>query len=143
MPLPAVPAWIMDYATAREIFPGGSAALRKAVRTMCAAKEMWFCGCEEKAFKKNTDVRPHFCENQNCRCDLNPDIALTANALPETLNGKRLPPSDPSAKIIAACAINNNYGIVSVKSGHFLNAVDIGLHHGIVCLTLDQFIASL
>jgi hypothetical protein len=143
MALPVVPAWIMDYATAREIFPGGTVALRKVVRKMCGGGEMWFCGCEELAFKKNGHIKPHFCDNKNCRCDLSPEIAQTASALPDKIGKKRLHPSDPSAKIIAACAINNNYGIVSVKTGVFLSAIDIGLVHGLTCLTLDEFIAAL
>ena len=52
-------------------------------------------------------------------------------------------PSDISAKMIVACAINYNLGIVSAKTGLFLSAIDLGTAHGLVSLTLPQFVSLL
>ena len=61
MALPAVPTgWITDYYTAREVFLSGDAALRAAVRSMCAAGAMKFCACEEPSFKNNPKVQKAF-----------------------------------------------------------------------------------
>src|SRR3954453_13109125 len=98
MALPVVPAWIVDYATARDIFDHHAIALRQAVVAMCAAGTMKFCGCENSSFKKNAQLCVPFCQQNNCRCNLNAAIASTASALPGQVNGKKAHPSDHSAK---------------------------------------------
>lgn len=81
-----------------------------------------------------------FYDDQVCRCNLNADIAETASVVPASIAGKKHNPSDHSAKLIVACAINCNYGIISEKKGMFLTPSEIGVHYGVTCLDLMQFI---
>ena len=143
MPLPAVPAWITDYATAHEIFCGNDNELKQAVTQMCAAGTMKYCAAERKSFRAQPEVNQIFCVTHNCKCDLCEEIASAASEIPDVLNGKRHHPSDDSSRIIAACAIYHNFGIVSAKSGIFLTAVDLGIHHNVPSLSLLQFKAAL
>ena len=143
MALPAVPAWIIDYATARGIFMSRHAALKSRLEQMCVAGTMKFCACEESSFRANAHVRGPFCDNPNCRCNLSAEIVVTAGALPDAIGHKKVNPTDISAKIIVACALNYNFGIVSAKTGIFLSPVELGAAQGLTCLTLPQFIALL
>jgi len=141
MPLPPLPAWLIDYVTAREVFAGPDTRAQSVVIAMCATGTMKYCGCEMTSFKADQSVKPHFHDHQNCRCNLNGEIIGAASAFPDKINGKRLNASDNTTRLMVACAINCNYGIVSSKSGMFLTPVELGKHYGVSSLTLKQFIA--
>ena len=143
MPLPPLPGWLIDYATAREVFVAHPRATRQKVVNLCAGHLLKFCACEEPSFKSVPDVRKHFIDDQNCRCNLNADIASIASALPDVVGGKKLHPKDHSVRMITACAIYHNYGIVTQKSGLYVTSLELGLHQGLTCLPLDQFVASI
>lgn len=142
MALPPLPGWLIDYATAKLVFDGASAAVQNAISTMCGSGILKYCACEEPSFKGNALVRVPFYDTQNCRCNLDADIAATARAFPHVLQGKKNHPSDHSAKLIVACAINHNYGIISSKGGMFLTPIELGTQYGITCLNMNQFVAA-
>lgn len=48
MVLPALPGWLIDYATAQSVFAGTHAPTQIAIIAMCAAGTMKYCACEEK-----------------------------------------------------------------------------------------------
>jgi hypothetical protein len=141
MPLPPVPGWLVDYATARDIFTSGSNPLKAKIRAMCAAGTLKFCACEKKSFRGSLFVRGPFYEDQNCSCNLTQEIVEIASELPDVVLGKKMSPSDNSARMIVACAIRHNYGLVSSKSGFYLSPIELGTHQGVTCLSLVQFSA--
>ena len=143
MPLPDVPAWITDYATAHAVFCGNDNAVKQVITQICADGRLKFCAEEEKSFRGQPEVNQVFCVNGNCRCNLSADIAAIASSVTKVINGKKHHPSDNSAKIIVACAIHHGFGIVSAKSGMFLTPLEVGTHHNIPCLSLTSFLAAL
>ena len=141
MPLPPMPAWLIDYTTARDAFTTGSAILRTKIKAMCVAGTIKFCACEKPSFRNNLVIRGPFYADQNCSCNLSHDIVEIASELPDVVSGKKMHPSDHSARLIVACAIHHNYGLVSSKTGLYLSPIELGAHQGVTCLSLLQFSA--
>lgn len=142
MPLPAMPAWIMDYVTAQQAFALAPANALQNIVGMCAAGHLKFSAYEDSSFKRDATTKQHFC-NQGCRCNLDGDIAEIVKSLPDSIGGRKVHPRDLTCKIVVATAINNNYGIVSYKSGMFLTPSELGQAQNLTCLDLHQFISLL
>lgn len=143
MPLPQVPGWLIDYATARDALSNGSAKLKASLVAMCGAGNLRYCACEKESFKSNALTADPFYKKQNCCCNLTLDIVGIASALPNSIGAKRVHPKDESARMIVACALHHNFGIVSSKTGIFLSPVDLGIHVGLNSLSLEDFAALL
>ena len=139
MTLNAVPAWIIDFVTAHKIVTDGDSYLKDYVANMCRMGAIKFCGCERDSFNSHDNVKKNFYMNADCACKLCLNINSIAMSLPNRLNNKSVHCSDNTTTLMVACAIYNGYGILSSKSGMFLNPIDLALHKNLPCLTLDQF----
>lgn len=140
MALPAVPAWwLVDYFTAREVFQSTDAALRRKMRKLCENGRLKYSAYEHSDFRKNAKLKLHFIDNQNCRCDLDLSIAQAASALPDRVDGKKVHPADQMTKIMVACGIVHNCGLVSAKTGLYLTPIELGLNEELVCMPMAQF----
>lgn len=142
MALP-VPEWIVDFATARHVLAGNDNVLKNAFNQMCQAGTLRYCACEHKSFSGDAEVANCFCRQGQCRCDVDGATQGIAGAMPNVIGRKRMHPNDPSAKIIAACAVQFNLGVISNKVGIYLSAVDLAQHAGLNWLTLTDFRAAL
>lgn len=140
MALPNVKAWLVDYTTAREIFDGQDAHLIQSVLDLINAGKMKYCAHEQKYFRSHVNVKSAFCENADCRCNLSHDIVGIASDLPDRVNGKKHHPSDNLARMIVACAMHYNFGIISSKVGWYISPLDLGAGR-VTCLTLAHFSA--
>lgn len=143
MALPNMPCWLTDFVTARAALEHPDPQVVGTIVAMCQAGELKFCNCEIRDFRNNPHVRQHFCDNQNCVCHTNGDIATIVSNIPMRIGQKKHHPNDLSARIIAASAVHFGYGIVSNKMGIFATSVDIGESLNVVSYTLYDFIDAL
>jgi hypothetical protein len=141
MALPPLPGWLIDYVTAEHILSGPSQKARNTIEAMCAAGSLKYCHCEEKDFKTNAIVRAVFYDAQKCKCKFDEEIVAAVSAFPDTLGPKRFNKTDHTAKMIVASALYYDFGIISSKSGMFVTPTELGVHHGLTCLTVGQLIA--
>lgn len=139
MVLNSKPGWLIDYATARAIFNDLNPQPSISVAGLCAAGILKYCACEKKSFVGNGLLKGPFHQDQNCACNLTHEIVEIAKVLPNSIGRKKINPSDSGAKMIVACAIKNNFGIISSKSGLFITPIDLAGIHGVAHLTLDDF----
>ena len=143
MALPDMPCWLTDFVSAREALAHSDPNVVAKVVSLCQSGGLKFCNCERKDFRSDADVRKHFCDDQNCVCHTDGEIATIVSSIPDRVGGKKHHPSDLSARIIAASAVHLGYGIVSSKNGIFTTPLDIGMSLNVVSLTLYDFIDEL
>lgn len=141
MALPPLPGWLIDYVTAEQILSGTSSKAKTVLESMCAAGLLKYCHCEEKDFKANPTVRAIFYEAQKCKCPFHEDIVAAVSAFPNVLGRKPFNMTDHSAKMIVTSALYYNFGIISNKTGMFVTPAELATSHGLMCLTIGQFIA--
>lgn len=132
MPLPHAQGWLVDFPAASEICSNATTRQLRKINSLCGNGLLFFSACEKNHFSADATTKVYFCSNQDCQCVICAGVAHRAMNFPPIINGKIFNPSDDSQKIVGATAIFRNYGVITNKSGMFVNCRDIlhgtGLH---------------
>jgi hypothetical protein len=140
MPLPSVPGWLIDFATAQGIFDSGVAKRLNHCAEMCRSGIFHIAYAEERLFKGHPVLSEHFLKSQNRIVYPTPAISTECVNIANNPKCKKLLPGNQSAIILTAIAASEGYGLISdATSTFYVTAYDLCDHFGFHALTSVRY----